>query len=170
MLSVGDIPGPGYLRNGRRAASREELASNGSSVRPQVKTLSRSFSVLAPWRPKHPREGYDIDYTQYQKPVKNGKYEQKVMKNGNGRKESSSTLKKKANETRKSNQNGSTLNRRSHSKENLKKSKVSVLIRETDPSKADKNALMFIGGSQGIQFNPVQKEGASAERKHAIQR
>lgn len=124
MFLVGDIPGPGYLRNGRRAASREELASNGSSIRPQVKTLSRSFSVLAPWRPKHPREGYDIDYTQYQKPVKNGKYEQKVMKNGNGRKESSSTLKKKANETRKSNQNGSTLNRRSHSKENLKKSKV----------------------------------------------
>lgn len=84
-----------------------------------MKTLSRSFSVLAPWRPKHYKEGYDIDYTQYPKQTKNGKYEQKVMKNGNSRKDNSSTLKKKANETRRSNQNISTLSRKSRSKENL---------------------------------------------------
>lgn len=120
MISVGDIPGPGYLRNGRRAASREELTSNTSSrMQPQVKTLSRSFSVLAPWRPKHYRESMDIDYTQYQKPIKNGKYEQKHSRNGSSRKESSSTLKKKAQETRRSNQNISTLNRKSRSKENV---------------------------------------------------
>lgn len=116
FFSVGDIPGPGYLRNGRRAASREELASNSSSrIQPQVKTLSRSFSVLAPWKPRHPREAMEVDYTQYPKPVKNGKYEQKVSKNSS-RKDNSSTLKKKAQETKKSN---STLNRRSKSKENV---------------------------------------------------
>ncbi|CAH1979764.1 unnamed protein product [Acanthoscelides obtectus] len=114
--TVGDIPGPANLRNGRRAASREELASNSSSrIQPQVKTLSRSFSVLAPWRPRHPKEAMDIDYAQ--QPRKNGKYEQKVTRNG-GRKDSSSTLKKKAQESRK-NQSSSTLNRRSRSKENL---------------------------------------------------
>ncbi|CAH0551686.1 unnamed protein product [Brassicogethes aeneus] len=116
--TVGDIPGPGYLRNGRRAASREELASNSSSrMTPQVKTLSRSFSVLAPWKPRHYREAMDIDYTQYPKQTKNGKYE-KVSKNGSSRKDSSSTLKKKAQETRR-NQTQSTLTRKSKSKENL---------------------------------------------------
>lgn len=129
LVSVGDIPGPGYLRAGRRAASREELTSNGSAnIRPQVKTLSRSFSVLAPWRPKHHKDNIDIDYSQQARPIKNGKYEQKVTKNGNNRKDNSSTLKKKANETRRLNQS-STLNRKSRSKENvssqiiLKKSK-----------------------------------------------
>ncbi|KAJ8924284.1 hypothetical protein NQ315_007076, partial [Exocentrus adspersus] len=116
--TVGDIPGPGYLRNGRRAASREELASNGSSrIQPQTKTLSRSFSVLAPWKPRHPREAMDIDYTQYPKPTKNGKYEQRVSKSTSSRKDNSSTLKKKAQETRKN--NNSTLNRRSKSKDNV---------------------------------------------------
>ncbi|XP_017777541.1 PREDICTED: uncharacterized protein LOC108563391 [Nicrophorus vespilloides] len=125
--TVGDIPGPGYLRNGRRAASREELASNSSSrIQPQVKTLSRSFSVLAPWKPRHYREGMDIDYTQYPKQTKNGKYEQN--KNSSSRKESS-TLKKKAQETRRSNQNMSTLNRKSRSKEN-----ISTLKREVKGS------------------------------------
>ncbi|XP_060536941.1 uncharacterized protein LOC132708567 isoform X2 [Cylas formicarius] len=74
--SVGDIPSPGYLRNGRRTASREELSSNVSSrIQPQVKTLSRSFSVLAPWKPRHSRESLDIDYSQYSK---NNKYDRKT--------------------------------------------------------------------------------------------
>ncbi|KAJ8968430.1 hypothetical protein NQ317_011897 [Molorchus minor] len=76
--TVGDIPGPGNLRNGRRTASREELASNSST----------------PWKPKHLREAMDIDYTQYPKPTKNSKYEQKIMKNPPSRKDKSSTLKK----------------------------------------------------------------------------
>lgn len=58
----------------------------------------------------------DIDYTQYPKPSKNGKYEQRVSKNTSSRKDNSSTLKKKAQETKK---NNSTLNRRSKSKENV---------------------------------------------------
>ena len=119
FIAVGNIPGPNYIRNGRRAASREELASNDSGhIRPQVKTLSRSFSVLAPWRPRHYKENTNIDYTQYPKQSKNGKYEQKPVKNGFGRKEPLSTLKKKAQETKRVNQNAvSTL--RSRSKENI---------------------------------------------------
>lgn len=137
---MGDIPGPGYLRNGRRAASREELASNSSSrIQPQVKTLSRSFSVLAPWKPRHYREGMDIDYTQYPKQqLKNGKYEQKVTRNGTSRKESSSTLKKKAQETRKSNQNMSILNNSSRSKENL-----STLKRSKEDGSKGSNSTLF---------------------------
>lgn len=136
---MGDIPGPDYLRNGRRAASREELASNSSSrIQPQVKTLSRSFSVLAPWKPRHYREGMDIDYTQYPKQPKNGKYEQKVTRNGNSRKDSSSTLKKKAQETRKSNQNMSTLNHSSRSKENL-----STLKRSKDEGSKGSNSTLY---------------------------
>ncbi|KAL3286473.1 hypothetical protein HHI36_000979 [Cryptolaemus montrouzieri] len=119
--TVGDIPGPGYLRNSSRAASREELASNSNKIQPRVKTLSRSFSMLAPWKPKNYRESMNIDYSQYPKqPLKNGKYEQKISKNGTSKNSSSSTLKKKAHETRRSNQNLSTLGtHRARSKENI---------------------------------------------------
>lgn len=64
---VGDIPGSKKLHrsqfsNGRRALSREELSvSNGStSFVPHSRTLSRSISVLAPWRPRHPRDGIEV--------------------------------------------------------------------------------------------------------------
>ncbi|XP_057659153.1 uncharacterized protein LOC130895699 isoform X2 [Diorhabda carinulata] len=113
--TVGDIPGPGYMKNGRRAASREELASNASRVQ-QVKTLSRSFSVLAPWRPRSTKDNIDIDYTQYSKNGKSSKFEQKASKSPSHRKENSSTLKKKAQESKKKE---STLNKISKSKENL---------------------------------------------------
>lgn len=110
-IAVGDIPGPGFLSRsgGRRAASREELASLGSSrMQPQVKTLSRSFSMLAPWKPRHPNETRDIDYSA--PPVRSSK------SGGKTAKERSS---KKMSESRKSSQNLSTLNRRSRSKENV---------------------------------------------------
>ncbi|KAF4517956.1 hypothetical protein B566_EDAN005323 [Ephemera danica] len=50
--AVGDIPGPG---GPRRAISREELSSTSGRLQPQTRTLSRSISVLAPWRPRHYR-------------------------------------------------------------------------------------------------------------------
>lgn len=51
--AVGDIPGPG---GPRRAISREELSSTGGArLQPQTRHLSRSISVLAPWRPRHYR-------------------------------------------------------------------------------------------------------------------
>ncbi|XP_066150835.1 microtubule-associated protein futsch isoform X2 [Euwallacea fornicatus] len=116
--TVGDIPGPEYLRTSSRAISREDLTSNGSSlIQPQVKTLSRSFSVLAPWKPRNQRDALDIDYTQYNKGSKNGKYEQRTPRNTSSRNESS-TLKRKAQESRRNNYQQS-LNRKSRSKENL---------------------------------------------------
>lgn len=102
--TVGDIPGPDYLRHGsRRAASREDLTSNGGSsslVQPQVKTLSRSFSVLAPWRPRHRREGLELDYAAQAPtpPARRGKYEQRATRNGGGggtRSTDGSTLKRR---------------------------------------------------------------------------
>ncbi|XP_044744302.1 calponin homology domain-containing protein DDB_G0272472 isoform X2 [Coccinella septempunctata] len=144
--TVGDIPGPGYLRNSSRAASREELTSNGSNkMQPRVKTLSRSFSMLAPWKPRHFKESMDIDYSQYPKPVpatKNGKYEQRVSKNGTSRNSSSSTLKKKAHETRRSNQNVSTLgNHRTRSKENISSSQT--LKRSKEESTRNSTSTLY---------------------------
>ncbi|XP_045483132.1 E3 ubiquitin-protein ligase RBBP6 isoform X2 [Harmonia axyridis] len=144
--TVGDIPGPGYLRNSSRAASREELASNGSNnkMQPRVKTLSRSFSMLAPWKPRHLRESMDIDYSQYPKPVpvpKNGKYEQRVPRNGTSRNSTSSTLKKKAHETKRSTQNVSTLgNHRSRSKENMSSQ---TLKRNKDESTRNSTSTLY---------------------------
>lgn len=136
--TVGDIPGPGYMKNGRRAASREELASNPPRVQ-QVKTLSRSFSVLAPFRPRNTRDSVDIDYTQQSKNGKSGKFEQKVSKSSSNRKENSSTLKKKAQESKKK-ENGSTLLKISKSKENLTSQ---TLGRSRDDLSKGSNSTLF---------------------------
>lgn len=48
--------------------SREELSSNTEAITPQTRTLSRSISVLAPWRPKHNRQ--EINYDHGGKPPK----------------------------------------------------------------------------------------------------
>lgn len=68
--TVGAIPQP-YVLNARRAASREELSSIKSSsmagskqLEPMTRTVSRSVSVLAPWKPKYMHEGYEINYSQ----------------------------------------------------------------------------------------------------------
>ncbi|XP_075238086.1 bloated isoform X2 [Lycorma delicatula] len=73
--AVGDIPGSrklhrSQLSNGRRALSREELSSNASTTTfvPHTRTLSRSISVLAPWKPRHPRDGIEINYNDVGKP------------------------------------------------------------------------------------------------------
>lgn len=62
--TVGDIPQP-FARTARRAISREELSSNRSKqLQPMTKTVSRSVSMLAPWKPKHMQSGYEINYAQ----------------------------------------------------------------------------------------------------------
>lgn len=64
-VSVGDIPGPrNVYRSEGRSMSRDELSSVGRSTSPlggNKKTLSRSISVLAPWRPKF-RQDASINY------------------------------------------------------------------------------------------------------------
>ncbi|XP_008218002.1 uncharacterized protein LOC100679635 [Nasonia vitripennis] len=58
--TVGEIPGPNERR---RAASREELSR---PLAAHTRTVSRSVSVLAPWRPRNYREPYEINYDQQQ--------------------------------------------------------------------------------------------------------
>ncbi|XP_050080058.1 uncharacterized protein LOC126567800 [Anopheles maculipalpis] len=63
--TVGDIPHPQIANARRRAYSRESLNNSIASskkVQPMTRTVSRSISVLAPWKPKNIREGYEIDY------------------------------------------------------------------------------------------------------------
>ncbi|XP_055596683.1 uncharacterized protein LOC129746821 [Uranotaenia lowii] len=63
--TVGDIPHPQIANARRMAYSRESLnspASKKAPPQPMTRTISRSISVLAPWKPKHIRDGYEIDY------------------------------------------------------------------------------------------------------------
>lgn len=64
-IPVGEIPGPNERR---RAASREEL---NRPLQSHTRTVSRSVSVLAPWKPRHYREPFEINYDQQQhaKPI-----------------------------------------------------------------------------------------------------
>lgn len=63
--TVGDIPQP-FAQSARRAVSREELSSirSNATLQPMTKTVSRSVSMLAPWKPKHLHSGYEINYAQ----------------------------------------------------------------------------------------------------------
>ncbi|XP_055916688.1 uncharacterized protein LOC129949323 [Eupeodes corollae] len=63
--TVGAIPIPYQgTSERRRAASREDLRKN--KLQPMTKSVSRSVSMLAPWKPKHMSEGYEINYSQEQ--------------------------------------------------------------------------------------------------------
>lgn len=66
---VGDIPPQSYIPSPSRASkstskSRDDLSyQTDGKIEPMTKTVSRSVSMLAPWRPKHKSEGYEIDYS-----------------------------------------------------------------------------------------------------------
>lgn len=63
--TVGEIPQPYVVTTRRKAASRDDLsAPRSKSLTPQTRTVSRSVSMLAPWKPKHLRDGYEINYSQ----------------------------------------------------------------------------------------------------------
>lgn len=62
--SVGDIPQPQWLNSRSRAASRDSLSSKSTKNQPMTRTVSRSYSVLSPWTPRHLRDGYEINYSQ----------------------------------------------------------------------------------------------------------
>lgn len=90
--TVGAIPQP-YVLQSRRTRSREELSSARSSSltgagtattlkssktnkkarqqqqQPMTRSVSRSLSLLAPWSPRHIRDGYEIDYAADQQQV-----------------------------------------------------------------------------------------------------
>ncbi|XP_068249596.1 zinc finger CCCH domain-containing protein 13-like isoform X2 [Palaemon carinicauda] len=54
--AVADIP----VRRGQEDAPSERAISR------QTKKVSRSFSVLAPWKPRHHRERYEVDYENHE--------------------------------------------------------------------------------------------------------
>ena len=88
---VGEIPGPNERR---RAASREEL---NRPLAAHTRTVSRSVSVLAPWRPQRYREPYEINYDQqqYAKPLRR-------------RQRSRETLSRRTKETRRGSKDATT--------------------------------------------------------------
>ncbi|KAG7204563.1 hypothetical protein KM043_004986 [Ampulex compressa] len=98
--TVGEIPGPNERR---RAASREEL---NRPLQSHTRTVSRSVSVLAPWKPRHYREPFEINYDQQQHP--------KPMATMRRRQRSRETLSRRGKDARRSKDNLSktgTINR-----------------------------------------------------------
>ncbi|XP_062535545.1 uncharacterized protein LOC134204744 isoform X1 [Armigeres subalbatus] len=66
--TVGDIPHP-HIANAHRMAYSRESLNSAKKVQPMTRTVSRSVSVLAPWKPKHIRDGYEINYHNDQQQV-----------------------------------------------------------------------------------------------------
>ncbi|XP_045505320.1 uncharacterized protein LOC123701803 isoform X1 [Colias croceus] len=64
--TVGDIPDPGRAARNR---SRDDVSSVMSS-NIQVKSTTKSFSLFAPWTPKHYNDQYDVHYAQKPKKKK----------------------------------------------------------------------------------------------------
>lgn len=59
-LTVGDIPDPDRLIRNR---SRDDVSSVNSSNL-QVRSTTKSFSIFAPWTPKHYNDQHDVHYAQ----------------------------------------------------------------------------------------------------------
>lgn len=59
-FSVGDIPDPGRIVRNR---SRDDVSSVNSSNL-QVRSTTKSFSIFAPWTPKHYSDQHDVHYAQ----------------------------------------------------------------------------------------------------------
>lgn len=59
----------------RKAQSREDMSAlsgtTGSTLR-RTRQISRSYSVLAPWKPRHYRDKFEITYSNQQQPAMTG--------------------------------------------------------------------------------------------------
>ncbi len=80
--TVADIPTVAPVTNSTRAAqlqaarrkaqSREDMSAlsgtTGSTLR-RTRQISRSYSVLAPWKPRHYRDKFEITYSNQQQPA-----------------------------------------------------------------------------------------------------
>ena len=64
-------------------------------MQPQERTLSRSISVLAPWKPKLIREGYEIDYNEPDSRSNNPRQSTTLPRSLKNRSSSQSTLTRK---------------------------------------------------------------------------
>lgn len=57
--TVGDIPDPGRVGRNR---SRDDVSVNSSQI--QIRTTAKSFSLFAPWTPRHYPDHHDVHYSQ----------------------------------------------------------------------------------------------------------
>ncbi|XP_037965815.2 uncharacterized protein LOC105392188 isoform X2 [Plutella xylostella] len=100
--TVGDIPDPGRLGKNR---SRDDVSSVNSSNM-QIRTTQKTFSIFAPWTPKHYGDQHDVHYAQKPRKPKEKEPIKKYSSNKNLADDRESTLQKKKSYSQ------TTLNRR----------------------------------------------------------
>ncbi|XP_053988991.1 uncharacterized protein LOC128881731 [Hylaeus volcanicus] len=139
--TVGEIPGPNERR---RAASREEL---NRPLQSHTRTVSRSVSVLAPWKPRHYREPFEINYDQQLHP--------KPMATMRRRQRSRETLSRRGKDARRSKDNISktgTINRST--------------LKSKDKQKVDRTVSTesLATKSRGVNLKPELSRSTSVPR------
>lgn len=120
--TVGDIPDPGRLTRNR---SRDDVSSIMSS-NIQVRSSTKSFSLFAPWTPRHYNDQYDVHYEQ--KPRKPKKETERFKKSSSTPRNESVLQKNKSN-------NQSMLSRRPNSQNRLTSSSTTLYRRDRERGK-----------------------------------
>ncbi|XP_045762270.1 uncharacterized protein LOC123865341 [Maniola jurtina] len=110
--TVGDIPDPGRVARHR---SKDDVSSVMSS-NIQVRSTTKSFSLFAPWTPRHPNEQYDVHYAQ--KPRKTKKEVRREEKPLQKKSYSQTTLNRRPNSQNRLTSSSTTLYRQKRGKEN----------------------------------------------------
>ncbi|PZC77121.1 hypothetical protein B5X24_HaOG203738 [Helicoverpa armigera] len=163
--TVGDIPDPGRITRNR---SRDDVSSVNSSNL-QVRSTTKSFSIFAPWTPKHYNDQHDVHYAQRprkakpkeivkkasstrtlteDKPAtlqKNKSYSQTTLtrRPQNSRLTSSSTtLYKKSDKRNKERESGSTTPRKSVTRDGKKSQSSELISRESDRERVSRSISM----------------------------
>lgn len=119
-FSVGDIPDPDRLTRNR---SRDDVSSVMSS-NIQVRSSTKSFSLFAPWTPRHYNDQYDVHYAQ--KPKKTKQKESERFKKANNK---ISTDDRPATLQKNKSYSQTTLSRRPNSQNNRLTSSSTTLYR-----------------------------------------
>ncbi|XP_050356021.1 trichohyalin isoform X2 [Nymphalis io] len=119
--TVGDIPDPGRLTRNR---SRDDVSSVVSS-NIQVRSSTKSFSLFAPWTPRHYNDQYDVHYAQKPRKPKQKESERfkKAPTNKNLQDDRPATLQKNKSYSQ------TTLSRRPNSQSNRLTSSSTTLYR-----------------------------------------
>ncbi|XP_075985744.1 bloated [Anticarsia gemmatalis] len=159
--TVGDIPDPGRLTRNR---SRDDVSSVNSSNL-QVRSTTKSFSIFAPWTPKHYNDQHDVHYAQRPRKVKpkeivkkttsktddrpatlqkNKSYSQTTLtrRPQNNRLTSSSTTLYKKPEKRTPSTNGNSTMRKSVARDGKKTQSSEVINRDSDRERLSRSISM----------------------------
>ncbi|XP_046838173.1 uncharacterized protein LOC124432895 isoform X1 [Vespa crabro] len=146
--TIGEIPGPNERR---RAASREEL---NRPLQSHTRTVSRSVSVLAPWKPRHYREPFEINYDQQQ--------HQKPMMTLRRRQRSRETLSRRGKEARRSKDNLSktgTINRSTLKSKDKQKVDRTVSTESLSTKSRNVNSKPELSRSTSVPRDPNKSAG-----------